>query len=96
VRDLVSKVLIRYYLHESTLITEQLLEGLGKLLRGESQNLLLKHGLQPVQFEALQYLALCNLYSNTLMAVTEFFGQAKGSVSQTFKVIGSKRGCWSK
>lgn len=75
----------------NTLITQQLLERLASLLRSESRQLLLKFGLQPVQFEALHYLSICNRYSNTPMAVTEFLGQTKGTVSQTLKVLEKKK-----
>ena len=70
--------------------TQQLLERLAGLLRTETRHLLFEHGLQPVQFEALQYLLICNRYSDTLMAVTEYLGQTKGSVSQTLKVLEKK------
>jgi DNA-binding MarR family transcriptional regulator len=70
--------------------TQQLLERLASLLRTENRNLLLEHGLQPVQFEALQYLSVCNRYSDTLMGVTEYLGQTKGSVSQSLKVLEKK------
>lgn len=73
-----------------TLITQQLLERLASLLRSESRNLLIAYGLQPVQFEALHYLSICNRYSDTPMSVTEFLGQTKGSVSQTLKVLEKK------
>lgn len=70
--------------------TQQLLERLATLLRSESRNLLFEYGLQPVQFEALYYLSLCNRYSDTPMSVTEYLGQTKGSVSQTLKVLEKK------
>lgn len=70
--------------------TQQLLERLASLLRTEGRNLLLQHGLQPVQFEALQYLSICNRYSDTPMGVTDYLGQTKGSVSQTLKVLEKK------
>lgn len=70
--------------------TQQLLERLASLLRTETRNLLLQHGLQPVQFEALQYLSICNRYSDTPMSVTDYLGQTKGSVSQTLKVLEKK------
>jgi len=73
-----------------TLITQQLLERLASLLRSESRNLLITYGLQPVQFEALHYLSICNRYSDTPMSVTEYLGQTKGSVSQTLKVLEKK------
>ena len=72
------------------LIAQQLLERLAGLLRSESRNLLSEYGLQPVQFEALHYLSNCNRYSDTPMAVTEYLGQTKGSVSQTLKVLEKK------
>ncbi len=72
------------------LINQQILERLASLLRSESRTMLLEHGLQPVQFEALQYIANCNRYSDTPMAVTEFLGQTKGTVSQTLKVLEKK------
>jgi DNA-binding MarR family transcriptional regulator len=83
-------VSIRYYLLMDIMKTQQLLERLAGLLRTESRNLLLEHGLQPVQFEALHYLSICNRYSDTLMGVTEYLGQTKGSVSQTLKVLEKK------
>ena len=87
---LVNKVLIRYYVLMNARITQQLLERLSSLLRSESRTLLMNHGLQPVQFEALHYLSICNRYSDTPMAVTEFLGQTKGTVSQTLKVLEKK------
>jgi DNA-binding MarR family transcriptional regulator len=72
------------------LIAQQLLERLAGLLRSESRKLLFEYGLQPVQFEALHYLSICNRYSDTPMAVTEYLGQTKGSVSQTLKVLEKK------
>ena len=70
--------------------TQQLLERLAGLLRSESRNVLFDRGLQPVQFEALYYLSICNRYSDTPMSVTEYLGQTKGSVSQTLKVLEKK------
>ena len=72
------------------LTTQQLLERLASLLRSENRNLLLEYGLQPVQFEALYYLSICNRYSDTPMGVTEYLGQTKGSVSQSLKVLEKK------
>ena len=56
-------------------------------MRQENRTKLSLHGLQPVQFDALQYLMQCNHYSDTPMAVTEFLGQTKGTVSQTLNVL---------
>lgn len=70
--------------------TQQILERLAALLRSENRNSLIEHGLQPIQFEALHYFSICNRYSDTLMAVTEYLGQTKGTVSQTLKVLERK------
>lgn len=43
-----------------------------------------------MQLEALHYLSLCNRYSDTPMATTEYLGQTKGTVSQTLKVLEKK------
>jgi len=66
------------------------IERLGNLLRTDSRRSGAKHGLQPVQIEALRYLSLCNRYSDTPMATTEYLGQTKGTVSQTLKVLEKK------
>lgn len=70
-----------------THISQQYVERLSSLLRHETRTKLSLHGLQPVQFDALQYLMQCNRYSDTPMAVTEFLGQTKGTVSQTLNVL---------
>jgi len=69
---------------------QHLVERLAGLLRSESRNLLNEYGLQPIQFEALHYLSICNRYSDTPMGVTEYLAQTKGSVSQTLKVLEKK------
>ena len=80
-------VLIRYYIDMDTQLPQQTLERLASLLRSERRNRLLKHGLQPIQFEVLYYLSICNRYSDTPMGVTDYLGQTKGTVSQTLKVL---------
>ena len=74
----------------NTLIIQQILERLSSLLRSESRHQLAEFGLQPVQFDALCYLASCNRYSDTPKAVTEFLGLTKGTVSQSIKILESK------
>ncbi|MGY9014418.1 MAG: MarR family winged helix-turn-helix transcriptional regulator [Rhodospirillales bacterium] len=73
-----------------TQLPQQTLERLASLLRSERRNRLLKHGLQPIQFEVLYYLSICNRYSDTPMGVTDYLGQTKGTVSQTLKVLEKK------
>lgn len=66
------------------------LERLCNLMRGHTRGALVTLGLQPVQLEALSYLARCNRFSNTPAAVAEYLGSTKGTVSQTLKVLESK------
>lgn len=63
------------------------LERLSAYLRIDSRQSLIDHGLQPIQLEVLHYLSVCNRFSDTPMAVTEYLGQTKGTVSQTIKLL---------
>lgn len=65
----------------------ELLERLGNLLRSEARSAGGEPGLQPVQAQALGYLARCNRYSDSPAAVAEFLGLTKGTVSQTLAVL---------
>lgn len=65
-------------------------ERLSELFRVDLRQAGVEHGLQPVQLEALHYLSLSNRFSDTPMAVAEYLGQTKGTVSQTLKVLESK------
>lgn len=65
-------------------------ERLGELLRVDSRQATRDHGLQPVQLEVMHYLSICNRFSDTPMAVTEYLGLTKGTVSQTLKVLEKK------
>lgn len=67
-----------------------LLERIANLLRAEAWRIGSQHELQPVQLQALSYLARCNALSNTPMAVAEYLGATKGTVSQTLKVLERK------
>ena len=66
------------------------IERLSNLLRTESRQILMEHGLQPVQLEVLHYLSACNRYSNTGKGVAEYLGQTKGTISQSIKVLERK------
>lgn len=48
------------------------------------------HGLQPVQWQALQFLAHANRFSRTPKGLTAWLGQTKGSVSQTIIALEAK------
>jgi DNA-binding MarR family transcriptional regulator len=62
------------------------LERLARLLRqaGHAQ------GLNPVQWEALRYLARCNALSHSPGAMARYLGSTKGTISQTVKSLVAK------
>lgn len=63
------------------------LERIANLLRTDTRKSGIAKGLQPVQMEALHYLSSCNRYSNTPIAVADYLGLTKGTVSQTLGVL---------
>lgn len=65
------------------------LERIGNLVRMGARRVEAMKGLQPVQIEALHYLSSCNRYSNTPLAVAEYLGLTKGTVSQSLSVLES-------
>lgn len=65
----------------------ELLERLANLLRAEERQLGKQLGLQPVQMQALAYLARANRYSDSPNAVADYLGLTKGTVSQTLAVL---------
>jgi DNA-binding MarR family transcriptional regulator len=67
------------------------LERIANLIRTDVRRAGIASGLQPVQLEALHYLSRCNRYSNTPVAVAEFLGLTKGTVSQTLGVLEANR-----
>jgi len=68
----------------------QLIERTGNLLRVEQRLAGREFGLQEVHLQVLLYLSLCNRYSNTPAAVTEYLNATKGTVSQSLKVLETK------
>ncbi len=62
-------------------------ERIGNLIRTNVRKSGIDCGLQPVQIEALHYISRCNHYSNTPVAVSEYLGLTKGTVSQTLGVL---------
>jgi DNA-binding MarR family transcriptional regulator len=66
------------------------LERLCNLLRSEARVAGTQAGLQPIHWQTLRYLAACNRYSDTPLAVAEFLGQTKGPVSQSLKLLVAK------
>lgn len=65
----------------------ELLERLANLLRAEERAVGQELGLQPVHLQALAYLARANRYSDSPIAVADWLGLTKGTVSQTLKVL---------
>ncbi len=70
--------------------TYDYLERLCTLLRAGVRTAGTQVGLQPIHVQTLRYLALCNRYSDSPMALTEFLGQTKGTVSQSVKLLEAK------
>jgi DNA-binding MarR family transcriptional regulator len=62
-------------------------ERLARLMRQASH----AHGLVPVQWEALRYLARANRFSNAPGALARYLGTTKGTISQTLLAL-EKRG----
>jgi DNA-binding MarR family transcriptional regulator len=67
------------------------LERVARLMRADSH----AGGLNPVQWEALRYLARCNRFSNSPIALAKYLDSTKGTVSQTVKSL-EKKGLASK
>lgn len=65
----------------------QLTERLSSLFRAELRTRATAHGLKLIQLEALIYLAMANRYSDTLLAMTDYFAVTKGTMSQTLKAL---------
>jgi MarR family transcriptional regulator, negative regulator of the multidrug operon emrRAB len=67
------------------------IERMAALLRSEERKKCTSLGLQPVHLQALIYLSKCNKYSDTPVALTNFLGMTRGTVSQTLSLL-EKRG----
>lgn len=68
----------------------QLLERINALLSSESRKRFAALGIQPVHVQVLEYLSLCNQYSDTPAALTEYLGLTKGTVSQSLQILERK------
>lgn len=73
-----------------SLTSFQLLERISSLLLSEERKRYAALGIQAVHAQILEYLALCNRYSDTPAALTEYLGLTKGTVSQTLQVLERK------
>jgi DNA-binding MarR family transcriptional regulator len=67
-----------------------LLERLATLVNQSLRDDAARHGLLPIHLQALAYLAACNRYSDIPIALAEYFGTTRGTVSQTIAVLERK------
>lgn len=68
---------------DSISAVSQWLERLSALHRNLMRKFATEEGLQLVHVEILQYLSVCNRYSDTTQSISEYLGQTKGSISQS-------------
>jgi DNA-binding MarR family transcriptional regulator len=68
----------------------ELVERLASALRAELRRRAASRGLPAAQLEVLRYLARCNRYSDTPIAVAEFLDTTPGTVSQTLSALERK------
>ncbi len=67
-----------------------LLERMGALIKQSVRNDAARHGLLPIHVQVLHYLAVCNRYSDLPVAIADYFGVTRGTVSQTLAVLERK------
>lgn len=67
-----------------------LLERLGALIQQSVRDDAARHGLLPIHIQVLHYLARANRYSDLPIAIAEYFGITRGTVSQTLAVLERK------
>lgn len=70
--------------------TSLLLERLGVLIQQTVRDAALRHGLLPIHIQVLHYLMRANRYSDLPIAISEYFGITRGTVSQTLTVLERK------
>lgn len=67
-----------------------LLERLGALMQQSVRDEAARHGLLPIHLQVLHYLSRANRYSDIPIAIAEYFGITRGTVSQTLGVLERK------
>jgi len=67
-----------------------ILERLGALLQQSVREDASRHGLLPIHIQVLHYLKQANRYSDIPIAIAEYFGITRGTVSQTLAVLERK------
>lgn len=70
--------------------TVLLLERLGALIHQSVRDDAARHGLLPIHVQVLSYLSQANRYSDIPIAIAEYFGITRGTVSQTLAVLERK------
>jgi len=70
--------------------TSFLLERLGALIQQSVRDDAARHGLLPIHIQVLHYLMRANRYSDLPIAIAEYFGITRGTVSQTLAVLERK------
>lgn len=68
----------------------RLVERISSLLKAEERRKYAVLGLQPIHGQILEYLSICNSYSDTLVGVAEYLHLTKGTVSQSIQVLQRK------
>jgi DNA-binding MarR family transcriptional regulator len=68
----------------------KLIERMAALIRSEERKRCTEMGLQVVHLQVMDYLSRCNKYSNTPVALTNYLGMTKGTVSQTLLLLERK------
>ncbi len=66
------------------------IERIAALIRAEERRRCAELGLQPVHLQILDYLSMCNQYSDTPAAVSKYLGMTRGTVSQTLLLLEKK------
>lgn len=85
---MVKNASIRYTMPMSQL--PLLLERLAALFQQMVREEALRHGLQPVHLQILAYLARANRYSTLPIAIAEYLGITRGTVSQSLALLERK------
>lgn len=70
--------------------TSLLLERLGALIQRSVRDDAARHGLLPIHLQVLLFLMRANRYSDLPIAIAEYFGITRGTVSQTIAVLERK------
>ncbi len=64
-----------------------LIEYMATLIRSEERKKCTELKLQMVHFQILEYLSLCNKYSDTPAAIANYLGITRGTISQTLNIL---------